>query len=512
MTSNPSSNAYDVIIVGAGLGGINAAYRLQKQQPHLTYALLEARDEIGGTWDLFRYPGIRSDSDLHTFGFAWKPWDQPSPIGQGAEILNYMKEGSAQHGIDKHTHLNRRLKSASWSSEKQTWTLGVNDESSGETKKTSYSARFLLLCTGYYNHDEPLETVIPGLENFKGQVVHPQFWPKDLDYTDKQVVVIGSGATAVTLVPALAQKAACTTMLQRSPSYVVAIPSNRSGRGSWLSRLLPAWMVHSWRRITNLLWSRYIFLTCQAYPEKARQRLMGMLEGKLPSHLPIDPHFNPRYKPYDQRVTLSPDGVFFDCLRSGKGDVKTGTINQVVSDGIKITNAGSETSPQGTDSFIPADIIVTATGLKLRIAGGATFEVDGKPVNPSDRLFWMGSMLEGMPNLGLLLGYTSISYTLGLDAAVLIILRVLRMMERKKVSSVTPRLDKGATLSLLPYDNLTATYVVLGRSVLPNVADKAPWLPRSSILSDYWTGHFGRVDNSLDMVKGDGLKVKEKTL
>ncbi|KAH8701064.1 putative flavin-binding monooxygenase [Talaromyces proteolyticus] len=512
MTSNMPNTAtttFDIIIVGAGLGGINAAYRLQKQLPHLSYAILESRDEIGGTWDLFRYPGIRSDSDLHTFGFAWKPWDQPSPIGQGAEILDYMKEGAAQHGIDQHIHLSRRLRSASWSSGKQRWTLTVDDKSNGETKKTLYFARFILLCTGYFNHDQALETEIPGLENFKGQVVHPQFWPEDLDYTDKRVVVIGSGATAITLVPALAEKAALTTMLQRSPSYVVEIPSNRAGRGSWLSRLLPTWMVHSWRRLTSMLWSRYIFLTCQAYPDKARKRLIGMLEGKLPPHLPIDPHFSPSYYPYDQRVTLTPDGVFFKCLRSGKADVKTAVIKNVVADGIQVINADSKDSPDKHDQFIPADIIVTATGLKLRLAGGATFDVDGKPVNPSNQLLWMGSMLQGMPNLGLLLGYTSISYTLGLDAAVLIFCRVVRMMERKRMATVTPRVEPGVTLSLKPYDNLTATYVLKGIDVPPKVADKAPWLPRSSILSDYWAAHFGRIDKCLDMVKAEDSQKKK---
>ncbi|KAF3403057.1 FAD-containing monooxygenase EthA [Talaromyces pinophilus] len=503
--------SFDVIIIGAGLGGINSAYRLQQQLPHLSYAILETRDKIGGTWDLFRYPGIRSDSDLDTYGFAWKPWNQPSPIGKGAEILNYMKEAAAEQGIDRHIELRRQLRSASWSSEKQRWTLTVDDQSAAEGRRPLlYSARFLLLCTGYFDFHQPLETVIPGLENFQGHVVHPQFWPEDLDYAGKNVVVVGSGATAITLLPALAEKAARVTMLQRSPSYIVEIPSNRSGRDSWLSRFLPSWILHPWRRLISMLWSRYIFLSCQAHPEKARERLIGMLDGKLPPHLPVDPHFTPSYFPYDQRVTLTPNGDFFKCLRSGKGDVKTGVVKQVVTDGILVQTTTKEGDGDNEDLFLGADIIVTATGLKIQIGGGITFEVDGKSVSPSDQLLWRGSMMQGMPNFGLMLGYTSISYTLGLDAAVLIFCRVLKLMERKKATTVIPRVDPGVTLSLRPYDNLTSTYVLRGIHLLPKVADKAPWLPRSSILSDYWAAHFGRIDTCLEMIKGEGPGLQER--
>lgn len=513
MTASNPSTTFDVLVIGAGLAGINAAYRLQSQLPHLNYALLEARGDIGGTWNLFRYPGIRSDSDLYTFGFAWQPWNQPNPIGDGAAILAYIKQAAAQYGIDERVHLHRRLQNASWSSATQTWTLAVEDLSRGDNNpgKISYTARFIIVTTGYYDYHEPLKAAIPGLDNFQGQLVHPQFWPENLDYTDKQVVVIGSGATAITLIPNLAEKAARTTMLQRSPSYIVAIPNDRAGKESWLTRLLPAQIVHSWRRLSFMLWSRMIYLVCQRWPDSAKQRLRQAMETQLPAHLPSDPHFNPKYNPWDQRVCLCPNGDFFQSLRAGKADVKTGTIEEVVSDGIVVKHAGGAEGDK-TSSHLPADIIITATGLKLQLAGGATFDVDGTPVALCDKLLWNGGMLQDIPNMSLVIGYTSISWTLGVDATALLVCRVLRMMERKKYSSATPTVEKGVVLSPRRLFNLSSTYVTVAESMLPKAADKAPWLPRINILSDYWLAYFGSFGRGLHFVKGEGLKVKEKAV
>ncbi|KZF20984.1 FAD/NAD(P)-binding domain-containing protein [Xylona heveae TC161] len=510
LTSSSTSTAFDVIIIGAGLAGINAAYRLQTQLPHLSYAILEARDNIGGTWDLFRYPGIRSDSDLFTFGFAWQPWNQPTPIGEGAAILNYLKQTAAQYGIDQRVHLRRRLQTASWSSAHQVWTLTVNDmsEDNGEKANISYTARFVILCTGYYDYHKPLETIIPGLERFQGQIVHPQFWPENLDYTDKQVVVIGSGATAITLIPKLAEKAARTTMLQRSPSYILSIPNNRSKRPSWLEQVLSPGKLHAWKRMSFLLWSRFIFLFCKAFPDAARRRLRRGIEELLPPHLPYDPHFNPRYNPWDQRVCLTPNGDFFNCLHDGRADVKTGTIKDVVADGILMTS--NDSSSVKKDILLPADIIITATGLKLQLAGAATFDVDGVSVVPSEKFFWNGAMLQDVPNLSIVIGYTSISWTLGVDATAQLICRLLRIMERKRLSSATPRVEQGIALTPKRLFNISSTYVTVAESHLPKAGDQGPWRPRTNYISDYWFVKLGRVERGLQFVPGEGVKLKEK--
>ncbi|KAH8736191.1 hypothetical protein BGZ61DRAFT_472544 [Ilyonectria robusta] len=479
-------DSFDVIIVGAGLAGINAAYRLQCALPHLSYVILEARDEIGGTWDLFRYPGIRSDSDLYTFGFAWQPWDQGTTLGEGGAIVTYMKKAAQKYGIDKHIHYERRLKTASWSTPEQKWTLKVEDTQTHT--ETQYRARFTMLCTGYYDFHQGLEADIPGLGNFKGQTVHPQFWPEDINYTDKQVILIGSGATAITLIPKLAEKAARTTMVQRSPSYILSIP-NGGKKPSWVVRFLPRRWAHAYTRLSFLVWSRCIWLFCQTFPNLARKRLRKGVEKELPPHLPYDPHFNPRYNPWDQRVCLTPNADFFKCLHTGKADIKTGTIKEVVADGIVLNNA--------PDDKIPADIIITATGLKLQIAGGATIEVDGVPVKPAEKYFWNGVMLQDVPNLSLVIGYATISWTLGVDTAALLTCRLLRKMEKKKMSSATPRAEQGTALTPRRLFNLSSTYVAVAESELPRAADQAPWQPRTNYLSDYWFVKLGNLEKGL---------------
>lgn len=359
---------YDVIIVGSGISGINSAYRVQTQVPNATYTILEARGGLGGTWDFFKYPGIRSDSDLHTFGFPWRPWTERRAIADGPSIVRYLKESAEEYGIDKKIQYNHKVISADWSSDTLNWSLEV--QHNGETK--TMRGRFLILGTGYYNYDEPMESKIPGLERFKGTTVHPQFWPEDLDYSNKKMVIIGSGATAVTLLPVVAKTASHVTMLQRSPSYVLSLP-NGDPLGEFYHRFLPLSWAHKLDRYRFLVFGFLFYHFCRFFPNAARGVLAKATKKQLPPSVLFDPHFVPTYNPWDQRLCLCPDGDFYEAMRSGKADVVTGHIKTVTEKGILLESGET----------ITADIICTATGLKLKIAGGMTFTVDGqKPHDP----------------------------------------------------------------------------------------------------------------------------------
>jgi cation diffusion facilitator CzcD-associated flavoprotein CzcO len=482
---------YDIIIVGAGISGINAAYRIQSQLPNHRYAILEARNAIGGTWDLFRYPGIRSDSDLFTFGFSWNPWNQDNPIAEGASISKYMRDTAAQYGIDKHIHFQHRLLAADWSSADNVWKLAVEHE--GEPK--TYTARFVIFGTGYYNYHEPLAADVPGLSQFQGQVIHPQFWPEDLDYTDKKVVIIGSGATAITLLPKMAEKAAKVTMLQRSPTYILSLPNRQSSLLSWI---LPNTVNRKLQRLRWIFTSRLFFLFCQTFPWMARLLLKLSVVRQLPKNMPYDPHFKPRYNPWDQRLCICPDGDFFKSLHTGHADVKTDTIRQVTANGIEL-NSGD---------FLDADIIVTATGLKLQIAGGTSITVDGEKQRVSDKYLWNGVMLQDLPNASFVIGYTNASWTLGADATALFVCRLLKWMERHHKLAATPRLNPVLARQMQPRRllNLNSTYVTAAEKDLPKAADRGPWQPRENYLSDLTFAKYGRLDEGLELVDGEWKK------
>ncbi|KAJ5671317.1 hypothetical protein N7507_000444 [Penicillium longicatenatum] len=491
-----SETRFDVVIVGAGISGINAAYRLQDELPGYSYTVLEARDDLGGTWDLFRYPGIRSDSDLFTFGFSFNPWTQSNPIAEGHLIKSYVADTAKKFGIDKNIQYRHRLTAANWSSEDNYWSLTIDNDGTAKI----INARFIIFGSGYYNYHEPLQANIPGLDNFQGQIIHPQFWPEDLDYTDKKVAIIGSGATAITLLPIMAQKAERVTMVQRSPTYIISLP-NRSG--NWLlSWILPTSAYNKLQRLIWIIKSRFFFLFCQCFPKLSRWVLTRLASKQLPSHIPHDPHFQPRYNPWDQRLCVSPDGDFYTSLRNGKADVRTDTIKTVTKKGLTLNS----------DETVDADIIVTATGLKLQIAGGATITVDGEKIDPGSKFMWNGVMLQDLPNASFIIGYTNASWTLGADATARFVTRLIKSLETRKLIAATPRLkaQDAETIQQRPLLNLNSTYVTVANRVLPLAADRGPWRPRDHYMKDIKFATKGDLDDSMEYVQGKNLHLRAK--
>jgi cation diffusion facilitator CzcD-associated flavoprotein CzcO len=482
---------YDVIVIGAGISGVNTGYRLQTQHPDRSYVILEGRANMGGTWDLFKYPGIRSDSDLQSYGFPWRPWSKDNPLATGESILTYLKESAELYGIDKKMKFRHKVKKLCWLSRQQNWTLTVESDDGEKT----FCSPIVVLGTGYYDYDKPLEATIPGIENFKGQVIHPQFWPKDLDYADKKVAVIGSGATAITLIPALAEKAEKVVMVQRSPSYVVALP-NRIGKPGWFMSLLPMWMRHTinrYRFIIRGLLARRRFST---NIDQMKDFLMKITIAQLPKHIPYDPHFKPRYNPWDQRMCLCPDGDFFKALRNGKADVATGIIKTV-----------SETSIQlESGQLIDADIIVTATGLRMKYGGNADFYVDGEKIIFGEKFFWRGVMIQDLPNLMIVRGYAKASWTLGADATAFFVCRLISHLKKNKLTCGVPRIanpdavkPRGATTSGVM--GLTSTYIKAALHRVPKTSEMAPWADRKGYLYDLWDAKYSSLDEGMQFTK-----------
>ncbi|KAJ5113674.1 hypothetical protein N7456_002208 [Penicillium angulare] len=473
-------NDYGVVIVGAGISGINVAYRLQTQFPNLRYTILEARQKLGGTWDLFNYPGLRSDSDLFTFGFPWHPWTRNNPIALAPDLAEYIDDAATQHGIKEKIQFQHRLLGSDWSSVDNSWSLSVEQDK--KPGITTISARFLVFGTGYYDYEKPFQTKIPGIENFQGQVVHPQFWPENLDYTDKKIVIIGSGATAVTLLPSLAEKAD-VTMLQRSPSYILSVPNKT---GSWLTRLLPESIQRRLLRLRYLYATRFLYVFSQAFPNFTKWLIKRKVTRELPKHIPFDPHFNPRYNPWDQRLCLSPDGDFYKSLHSGRARVKTDTIHQVTSSGITLDSG----------DILDADIIITATGLTILFGGGTSIAIDGVPIVPSERYIWRGTMLQDMPNTAFLFGYINASWTLGADAASVLVCRIMKEMEACGAKAAVPRLGskEGDSMQKRRMLELTSTYVVKADGVFPKAGDQGPWKPRDNYFADIKFAKSGSLD------------------
>ncbi|KAF3766488.1 FAD/NAD(P)-binding domain-containing protein [Cryphonectria parasitica EP155] len=472
---------YDVVIIGAGASGINAAYKVQTEMPGARFTVLESRDTIGGTWNFFKYPGLRSDSYLTGFGFRWRPWSEEKEIADGPMIQKYLEDSVAWAGIDQHIEFQHRVTGTHWSTPESKWTVEV-DVDGGRSKKTLKST-FLFTCSGYYDYQTPLQAAIPGISSFQGEVVHPQFWPADLDYANKRVVIIGSGATTITILPVLARTAAHVTMLQRSPGYVMPLPS-APGHIFALRRWLPKRIADNINFWKDVLIQSLIRFLCLAFPNFARRlfikRMAKQLEG---SGIPVDPHFTPRYDPWAQRLCVCPDGDFYDALRQPNTDVVTDHIRTVTASGI-VTTSGKT---------IDADIIVTATGLRILILGGVDVTVDGQRVNIGERFAWRNFMLEGVPNMAMVIGYTNMSWTLGSDSCLRLMMRVIKHMKSLGATAVKPVVENRESLVAEPIISMKSTYFLVAHDRLPRKAGVDPWDERKGYIPESFLAWFGSI-------------------
>lgn len=470
-TPSPKIDHIDVIVVGAGLSGINAGYRLQEQCPDKTYAILEARAAMGGTWDLFRYPGIRSDSDIFTFGFGFKPWKGDEPLASGAEIRAYIHDAASEFGIDRHIRYQTKVLAADWDSARTLWLLTLEVTTDDGPQRQQLTTGFLYMCAGYYRYDRGYTPQFEGIEDFRGTVVHPQSWPEDLDYTDKQVVVIGSGATAVTLIPAMSRQAGHVTMLQRSATWISPVP-RRDKLADALRGKLPNTLLHSILRTKNILLRIAIYEYCIRWPDKARALLLATVGKIVADEQLIADHFTPTYDPWDQRVCAAPGGDFFKAIRDGHASAVTDRVERFVPDGILLTSG----------RVLRADVIVTATGLELHLAGGVDVTVDGQAVALNERFMWRGTMVSGVPNLAVAIGYINASWTLRSDLTSKLVCKVLRHMATTGHSAVAPAAP--AHLQKRPLLDLTSGYVLRAMSQFPSQGDSDPWRMRQNYLTD----------------------------
>jgi len=473
----------DVLIVGAGLSGVGAACHLQRETPGKSVAILEARSAIGGTWDLFRYPGIRSDSDMFTLGYSFKPWTDAKAIADGDSIRDYVRETAREYGVDKKIRFQHRVVNAEWSSETARWTVHAERDDTGES--VALTCSFLYTCAGYYRYDKGYTPDFPGIEEFAGQVVHPQHWPSDLDYAGKKVVVIGSGATAVTLVPAMAEQAGHVTMLQRSPTYIVSMPS-KDAVADRLRDKLPAKVAYPIIRWKNVLLTMLMFQLSRHTPSVVKKVLRKGVAAQLPEGYDIDRHFKPRYNPWDERLCLVPDGDFFKAIRSGRSSVVTDRIDTFTKDGIRLAS-GAE---------LAADIVITATGLNVQEIGGISLTVDGTDIALPDTVAYKGLMLSGVPNFALTIGYTNASWTLKADLVGEYICRLLNQMDARGQQIVTPLApEPGAALT--PLLDLKSGYVQRSINTLPKQGPAAPWKAYQNYIRDVLLLRRGPVDDGL---------------
>ncbi|MGD1884802.1 MAG: flavin-containing monooxygenase [Paracoccaceae bacterium] len=471
----------DVLVIGAGISGIGQGCHLTRTCKDRSFAIIESRSDLGGTWDLFKYPGIRSDSDMFTFGYRFKPWDSPKDIAPGDKILTYLNETVDEYGLREKIRFQSRVTALNWSSADKHWiaTVAPNDGDPYEI-----AAKFVSSCTGYYDYENGYLPDFDGYEDFNGKIIHPQHWPEDLDYAGKRVVVIGSGATAITLVPAMADRAGHVTLLQRSPTYIFSRPGE-DGIANALRRLLPATWAHKLSRIKSILLGSYIYWISKRKPDRVRSYLRKMAKTELSPDIDVDKHFNPAYNPWDQRLCLSPDGDFYKSLRSGEASIVTDQIDRFTETGV-LTQSGEH---------LDADIIVTATGLQIQFCGGMEISMDGEPVRAADKFVYRGMMLSGVPNLAVVFGYTNASWTLKAELTADFVCRLINRMRQKGgevvMADTDCPIDHGALLGL------NSGYLLRAADLLPKSGTKRPWKNFENYIQDMLSIRYGKIEDGV---------------
>nr|WP_230420219.1 NAD(P)/FAD-dependent oxidoreductase [Catenulispora pinistramenti] len=486
---------FDVVVVGAGLSGIGAGYRLQTECPGRSYVILEARDAIGGTWDLFRYPGVRSDSDMYTLGYSFRPWRESKSIAAGDTVLEYIRRTAERYRIEDKIRFRTKVVGADWSSEQGRWTVTVEQASEqGGVERRTMTCNFLYSCAGYYDYDSGYTPDFPGVEDYRGTVVHPQFWPRDLDYTGKRVVIIGSGATAITLLPSLARQAEHVTMLQRSPSWIVALPS-RDKLGDRLRAALPPKVAHRIIRAKNVTMTVLVNQFCARRPAAARKMFIKLTQRAVRDEAMVREHFTPSYNPWEQRVCVAPDADFFRALRGGKADVVTEHIETFVPEGIRLKSG----------KVLEADVVVTATGLRLLAFGGIAPRVDGVEVPLGEQFVWRGAMVTGIPNFAVCIGYTNASWTLRGDLTSRLVCKVLNHMTERGYSSVVPVPD--GTLRERPLLTLSSGYIQRSIQDFPRAGHRSPWRVRQNYILDAASTMRTDLDRTLRPTRREKTKV-----
>ncbi|KAI9172176.1 FAD-containing monooxygenase EthA [Paramyrothecium foliicola] len=474
---------HDIIIMGGGLVGINTAHNLQKHLPHRKFIILEARDTSGGTWDLFRYPGIRSDLPMTTLGFTWYPWPHAHKIGSGPEIAQYLEDAARAGGITNSIRYRHKVMGLEWRSSEQRWTLDVHANNVAQ----KFCANIIINCMGYYSYEKGFDAAIPGIDSFGGQVVHPQFWPENLDHSGKRIIVIGSGATSVTLIPNLVKEAGHLTMLQRSPSYMLDTPTH-SSIDNRVRALLPlswaSWVLW-WK---DLIYAELFRAVVEAFPNFGRSLVRKHVSEMIPKHVDVDVHFNPRHNLFQQRICFAPNGDFFEALHRDNCEIVTDTIEMVKEDGVLLKSG----------RFLPADMIITATGLHIKVLGGLIPVVDGEPFVPGSHYVWRGCMLDSLPNVMLMQGHTRVVYTAAVDVMARQAVRVMKHMEKKGATSVVPKIKLAAGVEPKPFNhNVSSTYFIEAEERIPKVTGEGPWYARDSLVKDWCSVWFGDVEEGL---------------
>ena len=471
------SESIDVLIIGAGLSGIGGACHLRRNSPDRSFMILESREASGGTWDLFRYPGIRSDSDMYTFGYGFKPWSDKSSIADGHKILSYIREAAAEYDVEQHIRYQHKVVTASWSSTQSRWSVTAERGDTGE--QVTISCQFIFSCSGYYDYDQGYTPEFAGIDSFKGQVIHAQHWPEQMDYQGKRVVVIGSGATAVTLVPAMSQDTASLVMLQRTPTYIASVPKEQP-----LAETLRKWLPDSWVfrliRWKQVLFQIYLYQLSRRNPQRLRKYLLGLVRKEMGPDYDVDTHFTPDYNPWDQRLCGVPDGDLFTAIRENRAEVVTDHIDQFNKEGIYL-KSGKQ---------LDADIVVLATGLNLKFAGGVEYSVDGKVLDFAEHFIFRGMMFSGLPNMAFTVGYTNSSWTLKADLTSQYVSRLLNKMARHGYTTVTPRLT--GEVEEMPLLDFDAGYVLRSRESFPKQGNRLPWKNYQNYIRDFIGLRLGR--------------------